>query len=67
MSEPPKPQPEPFEINSMSKSADMVVDESVLSRRVVRYGLIWGIWTCVALFFSTQIYMMNYAEKQPFR
>lgn len=51
----------------MSKSADMVDDASVLSRRLVRYGLIWGIWTLVALFFSTQIYIMNYSEKQPIR
>src|SRR5688572_19762616 len=41
--------------------------ESVFSRRSVRYGLIWGIWTIVALFFSTQVYLMNYAEKQPIR
>ena len=51
----------------MSKSADMVDDKPVLSRRLVRYGLIWGIWTIVALFFSTQIYIMYYAEKQPIR
>ena len=51
----------------MNKSADMVDDEPVLSRRLVRYGLIWGIWTIVALFFSTQVYMMYYAEKQPIR
>ena len=31
----------------------------------VRFGLIWGIWTIVALFFSTQIYVMYYSEKQP--
>ena len=34
---------------------------------LVRYGLIWGVWTIVALFFSTQVYLMNYAEKQPIR
>ena len=50
----------------MNKSAN-VDDESVLSRRSVRYGLIWGIWTVVALFFSTQVYLMNYAENQPIR
>ena len=44
-----------------------VDDESVLSRRWVRYGLIWGIWTIVALFFSTQVFLMYYAEKQPIR
>lgn len=51
----------------MNKSADIVADEPVLSKRLVRYGLIWGIWTIVALFFSTQVYMMNYAERQPIR
>ena len=50
----------------MKQSAN-VDDETVLSRRSVRYGLIFGIWTIVALFFSTQVYLMNYAEKQPIR
>lgn len=45
----------------------IVDDEPLLSRRLVRYGLIWGVWTIVALFFSTQVYMMSYAEKQPIR
>ena len=40
-------------------------EQSVLSRRLVRYGVIWGVWTLVALFFSTQVYVMYYAEKQP--
>ena len=39
----------------------------VLSRRLVRYGLIWGVWTIVALFFCTQVYVMNSAERQPVR
>lgn len=51
----------------MNKSSDIVDDTPVLSRRSVRYGLIWGIWTIVALFFSTQVYIMYYAEKQPIR
>ena len=38
--------------------------ESVLSRRLVRYGLIWGVWTIVALFFSTQVYVMSYARER---
>jgi sensor histidine kinase YesM len=50
----------------MNQSAS-VDEESIFSRRSVRYGLIWGIWTIVALFFSTQVYLMNYAEKQPIR
>ncbi len=39
----------------------------VLSRRLVHYGLIWGVWTIVALFFCTQVYVMHSAEKQPIR
>jgi hypothetical protein len=27
-------------------------------------ALIWGIWTIVALFFSTQVYMMYYSGNQ---
>jgi two-component system, LytTR family, sensor kinase len=42
-------------------------NQSVLSRRWVRYGLIWGVWTLVAFFFTTQVYVMYYAEKQPIR
>ncbi|HEX5966789.1 MAG TPA: histidine kinase [Pyrinomonadaceae bacterium] len=34
-------------------------------KRLARYGIIWGLWTIVALFFSTQIFMMYYAEGQP--
>ena len=48
----------------MNQSAT-VDDDTVLSRRSVRYALIWGIWTIVALFFSTQVYLMNYAENRP--
>ena len=51
----------------MSKPVANIDDESILSRRLVRYGLIWGVWTIVALFFSTQVYMMSYAERQPIR
>jgi sensor histidine kinase YesM len=34
-------------------------------KRLVRLGIIWGLWTIVALFFSTQIFMMYYSERQP--
>jgi two-component system, LytTR family, sensor kinase len=51
----------------MSKPVAIIDDESILSRRLVRYGLIWGVWTVVALFFSTQVYMMSYAENRPIR
>ena len=50
----------------MNQSAT-VDEESIFSKKSVRYGLIWGIWTIVALFFSTQVYLMNYAERQPIR
>lgn len=63
---PPESQPVPLEIRSMNDSAN-VDDEPILSSRLARYGLIWGIWTIVALFFSSQVYVMNYAEKQPMR
>lgn len=39
--------------------------ESVFSRRLIRYGLIWGVWTIVALFFSTQVYVMGLTERTP--
>src|SRR5215212_5337635 len=49
--------------------SDPVMDdtESILSRRLVRYGLIWGVWTIVGLFFTTQIYVSDYVAKQPIR
>jgi two-component system, LytTR family, sensor kinase len=34
-------------------------------KRLTRLGIIWGMWTIVALFFSTQIFMMYYSERQP--
>jgi two-component system LytT family sensor kinase len=49
--------------------SDPAMDDAnpVFSRRLVRYGLIWGVWTVVALFFCTQVYVMNSAEKSPIR
>ena len=41
--------------------------EPILSRPLVRFGLIWGAWTMVALFFTTQAYVMATAENQPVR
>ena len=35
-----------------------------LQKRRTRLALIWGIWTIVALFFSTQVYMMYYSGNQ---
>jgi len=51
----------------MSDPVVMNDAETVLSRPLVRYGLIWGVWTIVALFFTTQVYVMYYADKQPIR
>jgi two-component system LytT family sensor kinase len=51
----------------MRKPAPTLENEPVLSKRLVRFGIIWGVWTIVALFFSTQVYVMYYAEKQPIR
>lgn len=34
-------------------------------KRLIRFGVIWGMWTIVALFFSTQVFMMYYSERQP--
>jgi two-component system LytT family sensor kinase len=53
-----------------SRMSDPVVmndAQTALSRPLVRYGLIWGVWTIVALFFTTQVYVMYYADKQPIR
>lgn len=36
-----------------------------LLKRLARLGIIWGMWTIVALFFSTQVFMMYYSERQP--
>jgi len=41
-----------------------VFPEPWLRNRWGRLGLIWGVWTVVALFFSTQVYTMYYSEKQ---
>src|SRR5215203_3776923 len=60
-------QPAPFEIDLMTKSVPIDDDYSVLSRPVVRYGLIWGVWTVVALFFNTQVYVSSFSEREPVR
>ncbi|HKR15741.1 MAG TPA: histidine kinase [Pyrinomonadaceae bacterium] len=39
--------------------------QSPFVRRLIRIGVIWGMWTIVALFFSTQVFMMYYSEGQP--
>ena len=37
----------------------------LVEKRPIRLVLIWVIWTIVALFFSTQVFMMYYSENQP--
>ncbi|HEU4510075.1 MAG TPA: histidine kinase [Pyrinomonadaceae bacterium] len=49
----------------MSKQVPIVDDESVFSSRLVRYSLIWGVWTLVTLFFTTQSFMWDYAAGRP--
>ena len=44
----------------MSELASYNDDQTLLSNRLVRYGLIWGVWTIVTLFFSTQAYFTNW-------
>ncbi|HEX3254123.1 MAG TPA: histidine kinase [Pyrinomonadaceae bacterium] len=51
----------------MENSVPNGEEQSVLSRWWVRYGLIWGIWTLVAVFFCTQVYVMSYTQKEPVR
>jgi len=41
--------------------------ESILSRWWVRYGLIWGVWTIVTLFYTSQAYVMSAVSAQPRR
>jgi two-component system, LytTR family, sensor kinase len=41
----------------MSNPSSYDDDQFVLSKPLVRYGLIWGVWTIVTLFFSTQAYV----------
>lgn len=49
----------------MSEAASYDDDQTLLSRPLVRYGLIWGVWTIVTLFFSTQAYVMNLSAERP--
>src|SRR3979409_1835785 len=39
--------------------------EVLLQRWPVRLGLIWGVWTVMAFFFATQLYMLYYREEKP--
>ena len=51
--------------NKVMNERDELIEQKsrmgrLLEKRRTRVGLIWGIWTVVALFFSTQVYMMYY-------
>src|ERR1044072_1913822 len=48
----------------MSEPASYYDDQTLLSKRVVRFGLIWGVWTIVTLFFSTQAYFTNWDPRR---
>jgi len=43
----------------------MEENESILSKWWVRYGLIWGVWTIVTLFYTSQVYIADSASSQP--
>lgn len=49
---------------TINLSEDETRAEQLLQKRSVRLGLIWGVWTIVALFFTGQVYMMYYTEKR---
>jgi len=52
-------------MNTLEFSSAPSRAEQLLRGRAVRIGLIWFVWTIIALFFTSQVYMMYYAEKQP--
>ena len=57
-------------VGTSNENPDAVADDvprlqRVWVRRLVRLGIIWGMWTIAALFFSTQVFMMYYSERQP--
>jgi hypothetical protein len=39
--------------------------EQLLQRWPIRLGLIWSVWTVMAFFFATQVYMLYYHEEKP--
>jgi two-component system, LytTR family, sensor kinase len=39
--------------------------QSILSKWWVRYGLIWGVWTIVTLFYTSQVYIANAVSPKP--
>lgn len=51
------------DLGEMSEGKSRVA--RLLEKRRIRLVMVWGIWTIVALFFSTQVYMMYYSGNQP--
>ena len=51
--------------NLAAAAADAPRLQRVWVKRLARLGIIWGMWTIAALFFSTQVFMMYYSERQP--
>ena len=39
--------------------------ERLLQKWPIRLGLIWSVWTVMAFFFATQVYMLYYHEEKP--
>jgi sensor histidine kinase YesM len=62
----PLPDNQPYSAYNPSSPDDTLRPQRTFTKRVLlRLGIIWGMWTIVALFFSTQIFMMYYSERQP--
>ena len=53
-------------MNTLELSSAPSRAERLLRGRAGRIGLIWVVWTIIALFFTSQVYMMYYAENKPF-
>jgi two-component system, LytTR family, sensor kinase len=51
--------------NLEAASEDAPRPQRMWVKRLARIGIIWGMWTIAALFFSTQVFMMYYSERQP--
>src|SRR5262245_17823943 len=52
-------------MNTVELSSAPSRAEQFLRGRTGRIVLIWGVWTIITLFFTTQVYMMYYAENRP--
>lgn len=48
----------------MSEQFELIEEEPRLPT-LLRLAMIWGVWTIVALFFSTQVYIMYFSDNRP--